>query len=115
MDNTETIIPYKSKLNNIICYEKVDYGRMGKLYSSSLVGDRKRDKRYDTERKFIDNYLRNKNGDELLEVRYCRNKNLKYGRINPITPSLFTMRKELRNTISRDYYIDIDMENSAYS
>lgn len=115
MEHTKTIVPYKSKLNNIVCYEKVDYEKMGKLYSSSLVGDRNWDNRNNTERKFIDSYLRNKNSDKLLEVRYCRNKHLKYGRINPITPSLFTMRRELRNTISKEYYIDVDMENSAYS
>ena len=115
MENTETIQPYKSKLNNLVCYEKVDYDKLEKLYSSTLLVDRKRDSKNNTERKFIDNYLRNKNSDNLLEVRYCRNRNLKYGRINPITPTLFTMRRELRNTISRDYYIDVDMENSAYS
>ena len=95
----------ESKLNNITCNEKYDLKLLNKLISSSLLN--------------IDPWNNHENEKEQLKkysktngvIKYKRN--CKFGRVYGIgSLGLQNLRKELRHTISRDYYFDIDIVNA---
>ena len=45
-------------------------------------------------------------------ITYTQTKNMKYGRVFPKNSlGLFSIRREIRHTLARDNYIDIDVEN----
>jgi hypothetical protein len=53
-----------------------------------------------------------KMGKEVIHTKYNFSKQLvNYGRLFPQNPSLACLPKEIRNTISKDIYYDVDMKN----
>jgi len=54
----------------------------------------------------------NLNGD-LSKIKYERTKGMSYGRVNPVGSfGLYSIRRELRHTLARDNYVDIDIDNA---
>lgn len=98
----------ESIFNSMKFYEPVDINLLDKLIKSDLliVNNEYNEKaRLIAYRKLI------KNG--VAEVSYSRNKNMKYGRVNPLKSlGLHTIRREIRHTIAKDSMIDIDICNA---
>jgi hypothetical protein len=102
-------------LNNIECNEKVNVEVLDKLIRSDLLKKQLHspfaDHYYESEREQLINYKKLINGSEAL-VKYSMKKAISYGRVIPKNGlGLFNIRRELRQTISKDYYVDIDVEN----
>jgi hypothetical protein len=105
---------FKSNLNGIECYEKIDRTTLLKLINSKLL---KTDfnnpmckSLFKNEQEQLTKYLLNyKNG--YVKVKYNKVKDMdNWGRCNPdFSLSLFSIRREIRQTLSKNYYTDIDI------
>lgn len=107
-----TLKSSKSTLDNLIQYEYIDVEVLDKLINSNLLkNNNKYDKIYNNERDQLLSYKENIiNGQ--AKVQYNKVKNMLYGRVNPLKSlSLFTMRKEIRHTLAKNNYVDIDIVN----
>jgi hypothetical protein len=106
-----------SFFNNIVCYERVNKLVLYKLINSSLL-------RTDFNNPFCKKYFENEkeqllkyknliNQDNEAVVRYNKTEDMgDYGRVHPKgAVGLFSIRRQLRQTLSKDYYIDIDIKN----
>ena len=102
-------------LNNIVCHEKINVGALDKLIRSDLLKTKLvspfADYHYSTEREQLIAYKKLVVGDE-AKIKYSMKKAISYGRVIPHKGlGLFNIRRELRQTICKDFYIDIDVEN----
>lgn len=106
MENT------KSTLDNLTQYEIIDVEALEKLINSDLLkNNNKYDVIYNNEREQLTAYKNNITNGK-VKVQYNKVKNMCFGRVNPLKSlSLFTMRKELRHTLAKGYYVDIDIIN----
>jgi len=98
-------------LNNIECIEQIDRPIMNKLLISNLL---RQDLRYknikEPEREQLIKYLCNSINDNKIKVKYIKEK---YGRSNPLySLGLYNIRREIRQSVTKNYYIDIDIENA---
>ena len=107
LPKTETII------TNITTKEKVDTAMLNKLLSSDLLLEKLNNKyegrKYKNELKQLIEYKQKINSDGFIYIDMHK-KNV-YGRSHSKTTSLLQLRKEIRQTITKDIYVDIDIEN----
>jgi hypothetical protein len=104
-------------LNNIVCYEKIDKKQLLKIINSSLL---KKDfnnpfcrKLFNNEKEQLFNYLDNINDNGFIPVSYNKTNDMNnWGRVFPEhSLGLYSIRRQLRHTLAKDYYIDIDIKN----
>lgn len=103
----------KSILDGITCYEKIDINILDKLINSNLLKDTFKNPfvNYSNEKNQLQHYK------ELIQngkacVKYEKSKNNPFGRSNPVhSLGLFSIRRELRHTLAKKNYIDIDINN----
>jgi hypothetical protein len=105
----------KSILDNLILREKIDTDILDKLINSDLLKktfNNPFSQLYNcNEKDQLMNY-RNLINDGYAYVKYNRVDNIPYGRSNPSKAlGLYSIRREIRHTLAKNYYIDIDIEN----
>lgn len=104
-------------LNGIVCYEKIDYIALDKLINSNLLKDTFKNPfvSYPNEKTQLIKYK------DLLEnnkakIIYNKSDNNPFGRSNPKNAlGLFSIRKEIRHTLAKKYYIDIDIDSCHHA
>ncbi len=102
-------------LNNLVCNEQIDTEVLDKLIRSDLLKKSFRspfaDHYYENERDQLLNYKDLvKNGCAVVE--YKMKKGISFGRVIPCRGlGLFNIRREIRQTLCKKYYYDIDVEN----
>lgn len=73
------------------------------------------DKYFDNEKQQLEKYLTNYKGKDVISVKYGLPRH-KLGRVNPFKAlGLTGFRKQIRNTLIKDTYIDIDISNAQPS
>ena len=99
-----TLQPVKSKLNNITCIEIINNKILDKLINSNLL---LKDpwNGYENEKEQLKKYKSTKGN--IVYKKVC-----KFGRtFCKLSAGLQSLRKEIRHTIAKDNYIDIDITN----
>ena len=104
----------ESKLDKLTLYEPIDTNILNKLINSDLlktVFHNPLCKGYENEKQHLLCYKKLiKNGR--AEITYNKAKNIKYGRVSPHKGlGLFSIRRELRHTLCKGKFTDIDIEN----
>jgi hypothetical protein len=107
-----TLAPHINGLNGLTLHERVDINALNKLIHSSLLKEnvsKWKQLCYTSEKQQLTKYASLvKNGK--ATVQYFKVDGTSWGRCNPkYMVSLFTIRKEIRHTISGHYYTDIDI------
>ena len=100
-----------SMLRNIVCYEKINIDILHKilLTSNILRTDLRYKNVFEPERDQLINYITNNINENTIKVIYVKDT---YGRALPQQSyGLHNIRREIRHTISKDYYEDIDIIN----
>lgn len=102
-------------------FENFRFDRLKKLQKTDLIKEESykisgNSKKYTTERLIIEGYLSQmKQFDDeeaMTPVKYKRAIGYTFGRVYPVgSLSLCTMRREIRQTVAKDFYVDIDAEN----
>ncbi len=109
-----TLQPHNNALNGIVLHEKCNVSALRKLIHSTLLKptvSKWKQHVYTSEKQQLTKYL-TLIGGNTATVQYNKVDNQCWGRCNPNDMvSLFTLRKEIRHTISSMYYTDIDIEN----
>ena len=110
-----TIEPQVNKLNNIKLIETVPTDILKLLINSSLLKQQFNNPFssicFDNEKQQLEKYLKLVKNNE-ASITYTQTKNIKYGRVCPKNAlGLFSIRREIRHTLARDNYIDIDIVN----
>ncbi len=101
-----------SVLSNITLYETIDVPVLRLLMSSNLLKDTFRNPfvKYANEKKQLEAYEQLIT-DGIAKVNYVRKINI--GRVNPNKSlGLHTIRREIRHTLARKYYFDVDIVNA---
>ena len=102
-----TLTAIESPLNGLVLIELVDEIALNKLVHSDLL---KNDDDWNEKLQLTKYSEKVKNGK--VEVLYCKPKGMLYGRSNACgNLGLHTIRREIRHTIAKDYFVDIDIEN----
>jgi hypothetical protein len=107
----------KSILDNIICYEKVNKITILKLINSSLLKEDFRNpfcsKKFKNEADQLIKYKNLINNDGYAVVNYNKVKDMgDFGRVFPRSSlGLYSIRRQIRHTLAKEYYIDIDIKN----
>ena len=109
-----TIEQKPNQLNNITLVETVSTDILKSLINSSLLKQTFNNPfsstKYDNEKQQLEKYLKLVK-DNKASINY-KQANIKYGRVFPKNSlGLFSIRREIRHTLARDHYIDIDIEN----
>jgi hypothetical protein len=104
----------ESKLDKLTLYEPIDIKVLDKLINSDLLKVEFHNplcKGYENEKQLLLSYKKLiKKGK--AEVKYNKAKVIKYGRVNPHKAlGLFSIRREIRHTLAKGTFIDIDIEN----
>lgn len=100
-----------SVLSNITLYETIDVPALKLLMSSNLLKDTFRNPfvKFANEKKQLEAYEQLIT-DATAKINYVRNINI--GRVNPHRSlGLHTIRREIRHTLARKYYFDVDIVN----
>jgi hypothetical protein len=102
-------------LNGITCYETVNIEILNKLINSDLLKTTFNNPMskyfHDDERQQLNKYKMIIDKKTAI-VKYKRTKGMSYGRVFPFQSlSLYSIRRELRQTMAKEYYEDIDIEN----
>ena len=109
---TFQITPTSTTIANITTKEKVDVQMLNKLISSDLLRDtfsnKYQSKIYKNELKQLLDYKKMINNDGYIYINM--KKNNQYGRSHTKI-SLLQIRREIRQTIAKDIYSDVDIEN----
>lgn len=106
----------KSVLDNIICHEKIDVKKVIKLIHSSLIKNTFNNpfsaKNFTNEKEQLYKYIEYIN-DGIVKVKYTKTKDMDgWGRVFPLgSLGLYSIRRQIRHTLAKEYYIDIDIEN----
>jgi len=106
-----------SFFNNIVCYERVNKLVLYKLINSSLLQTNFNNpfckKYFENEKEQLIKYKNLINDNNEAVVRYNKVEDMgDYGRVFPKgSVGLYSIRRQLRQTLSKDYYIDIDIKN----
>jgi len=98
-------------LRDIQCIEKIDSSKLYKLLITSnvLKEDLRYKNVYENEKNQLINYFTNSIDENNIKVKYVKDL---YGRSLPqYSYGLHNIRKEIRHTLSKDYYEDIDIIN----
>jgi hypothetical protein len=110
-----TLTAVESKLNNLTLHEDIDVSVLDKLINSDLLKDSFHNPTasllYSSEREQLQAYKKLiKLGK--AEVKYVRTTGMSFGRCNPVKAlGLFCIRREIRHTLAKTKYTDIDIEN----
>ena len=104
----------ESKIDKLTLYEPIDVTILNKLINSDLlktVFHNPLCKGYENEKQYLLCYKKLvKNGKAVIV--YNKAKNIKFGRVNPHKGlGLFSIRRELRHTLCKGKFTDIDIEN----
>ena len=104
----------ESILDGILLKEKIDIDLLDKLINSNLLKEtfnNPMSKIYKTEKHQLQKY-RELITDGYANVKYERVKDMNCGRSNPNKSlGLFSIRREIRQTLTKNNYIDIDIDN----
>ena len=107
--------PYKSILHNQTFEEHINEDLLNKLINSKLLKDTFNNPlcqaKYQNEKIQLIKYKELvKNG--IAQVTYKQNEILNMGRVIPVKSlGLFSIRRELRHTLAKNNYVDIDIDN----
>ena len=101
---------FDSKLDKLTCFETIDNNKLDLLLKSSvLIVDDEWDE-IESLSKYKYKLKHKKN--QSSEIIYIKSKGTKYGRVYPKSNiGLTSTRREIRHTLSNNYYSDIDMGN----
>lgn len=110
-----TIQPSPCKLDELKLSEHIDINILNSLITSTLLKQEFHNPLsthfYENEKSQLIKYKQLIHNGK-ASVKYNKAKNMKYGRVSPFKSlGLFSIRRELRHTLARDNYIDIDIEN----
>jgi len=104
-----------SILDGIILKENIDINVLNKLINSSLLKESFNNplsRIYKTEKNQLIKYKELIQDDGFAHVKYDRVKNMGCGRSNPNKAlGLFSIRREIRQTLSKKKYVDLDIDN----
>jgi hypothetical protein len=112
-----TIKPQKMTIDNIVCREKVDIEILNKLINSTLLKKEFNNPMCSTqfkkgEKEQLLKYKMLIDNEGYANVLYTRARGIKYGRVLPTRSLGFhSIRRELRQTLAKNNYVDIDVEN----
>jgi len=114
-----TLIPRKSVLPDIVCYEQPNIEILNALLRTDLLIDTFNNpmckSMYKNEFEQLSKYKMIINQDKKAVVRYKRTKGMSFGRVFPsMGLSLFSIRRQIRHTLAKHKYVDIDIENCHY-
>lgn len=104
----------KTILNNLKLKEKCNKDLLLKLITSTLLKDTFNNVfvKFENERKQLIRYYIEVM-DDVKNVKYVRSQNIDYGRVNPeCSLGLHSIRREIRHTILKENFIDIDIVNA---
>jgi hypothetical protein len=110
-----TLSATKSKLNELVLKEAIDVAVLDKLINSDLLKDSFHNPTakmlFSDEREQLIAYKKLiKLG--FAEVKYVRSEGMSFGRCNPVHAlGLFSIRREIRHTLAKNTYTDVDIEN----
>lgn len=104
-----------SNFNNVVCYETVDINLIDNLLNSDLLlktfSDKNRKNIYDNEKKQLIEY-RKLIKNNRAKITYVKSEGKNYGRCLPVRSlGLYNIRRQLRHTLTKDNYVDIDIVN----
>jgi len=107
----------KSKLHNIVLEEVVDINVLDKLIKSDLLRldfhNPQAQTQWENEKQQLLEYRKKISNDGVATIRYVKARGIKWGRVHPENAiGLFSLRRELRQTLAKPNYIDIDIENA---
>ena len=104
-------------LNGLKTYEEINIELYNLLIDSSLIDIEKQKENekwiYKTNKLQLEKYIKNKDkeNDRILVI-YEKNNNMTYGRCNPKKSlGLHNIARYIRHTLTKEIYIDIDVEN----
>lgn len=109
-----------SSFDNIICYETINMETLDKLLNSDLLrkdfSDKHRNTIYENEKQQLIEYKKQYSETmKKIKVKYTKSKGKNYGRVLPIKSlGLHNIRREIRQTLAKPYYVDIDMESAHH-
>lgn len=108
-----TISPVKSNLNGLELKEPVDVNLLDRLINSNYLKTTTtnpiRKIYYDNEKQQLIKYKELIKDNEAY-VKYNKAKKMKFGRVSPNKSlGLFSFRREIRHTLAKDNFIDIDI------
>jgi hypothetical protein len=111
------ITPKKSVLDNIICKEPIDIVALDKLLSSDLLKENFHNPfaeyNNSNEHEQLTKYKALIDKQGYANVRYNKVNGMEYGRVHPLgSLSLFSIRREIRQTLAKNKLVDIDIENA---
>lgn len=103
-------------LNGLMTTEVIPSATLDLLISSSLLREVFHNKyagvAFKNEKQQMLKLRSNLRGD-LSAIKYERTRGMSYGRVNPVGSfGLYSIRRELRHTLARDNYVDIDIDNA---
>lgn len=107
--------PSHSILDNLTLKEKVDRNLLKKIINSNLLKSTFNNPyvQYENERKQLEKYLKGVSNKGERKVLYKRSQKINYGRVNPDKAlGLHSIRREIRHTLLRDNFMDIDIVNA---
>ena len=105
-----------SILNGITCYETINIDTLNKLICSDLLkttfNNPMSSHFHEDEKQQLNKYKMIIDKNKAV-VKYRRTKGMSYGRVFPFQSlSLYSIRREIRQTIAKEYYEDIDIQNA---
>ncbi len=108
-----TLKEKENKLNNLILCERIDIPILNKLIDSDLLMTTEwKNDIFNNEREQLRAYKKLINSNGYAIVTYKKVKNMPFGRCNPDKGlGLFNIRRQIRHTLAKKSYIDIDIEN----
>jgi len=113
--NGLTLEATKSTLEGASLYESIDTNLLNLLITSSLLKKTFNNPTsgvfYENEKQQLISFKKIIK-DNKASITYKKTKGIKYGRVMPPKAlGLCVIRREIRHTLARDYYIDIDIDN----
>jgi hypothetical protein len=109
-----TISPQANILDGIDLYEPCDVQILERLIHSTLLRVdiyKSQEWMYENEKEQLEKY-KDTFSQGRAKVKYTRQKGNPYGRSNPLgSLSLFLIRREIRHTLSKNRFVDIDAKN----
>lgn len=103
-------------LNGITCYETINVETLNKLINSDLLKETFNNPMsshfHSDEKQQLSKYKMIIDKNKAV-VKYKRTKGMSYGRVFPFQSlSLYSIRREIRHTLAKEYYEDIDIQNA---
>ena len=107
-----TLLPAIKSLHNIKLFEIYDRKLFDKLLASSILNTDSWNN-FENEKDQLEKYKDITYEAGLVGVRYRRSNGYRFGRVYPAhSLSLCSLRREIRHTIARDLFVDIDIANA---